>query len=416
MKQIIKYILVLILPAASFAQNAVPVWSVDTILSKIDKNNIGLQSYQLEAESYRYRADAETAWMAPMIGAGTFMTPYPGEKVMESRDRGSIMIEVEQEIPNPAKLKARRNYIESQGNVVATQRGIAFNTLRAQARTSYYDWLIAKNKIQVLRENDKLFATLKKIEEVRYPYNKSELSGIYTIEAKREENNNMIIMQNAVISRAKATLLTLMNEERSTQFDIDSIADAHFVPELVDDTSAIASSRADISQVNQRIRSMQLNIASMRSERKPDFKIRFDHMTPRTSMMPNAFSVMGMLSIPIVPWASKMYKSEIKAMEYSIRGMEKEREGMLVETKGMLRGMQEEIQQMHDRVLSMELKVIPALQRALDANYILYQENKLELNMLLDSWEALNMMHINVLDEKLKHYQMLIEYDKLLYR
>jgi outer membrane protein, heavy metal efflux system len=416
MKRLINYIIISFAPVILLAQSSVPVWSLDTILARIDRGNIGLQSYQLEAESYKYRADAATAWMAPMVGAGTFMTPYPGEKAMGPAERGNIMFEVEQEIPNPAKLKAKRNYIRSQGAVVASQRGIALNELRSSARSNYYEWLVAKNKLRLLQDNEKIFSTLKKIEEVRYPYNKSQLSGIYKVTAKLEENKNMVRMQESVVARSRAVLLTLMNEDNSTIFDIDSIADAHFVPELIEDTAVIASSRSDVGQVDNRIRSMMLNIESMRKERKPDFRIRFDHMSPVASVMPKAFSVMGMVSIPIAPWASRMYKSEIKAMEYSISSMEKERQGMLVSTKGMLRGMQEEIQGMHDRVIAMEEKIIPALQKAMDANYLLYQENKLSIDMVLDSWEALNMMRMNLLDETLKHYKMIIEYDKILYK
>ena len=89
---------------------------------------------------------------------------------------------------------------------------------------------------------------------------------------------------------------------------------------------------------------------------------------------------------------------------------------MLQETQGMLYGMQFEIQSMHERVLSMEEKVIPALKRSMDANFLNYQENKLALPVVIESWEALNMMQLNVLDEKLQHYEMIVDYEKQLFR
>ncbi len=416
MKQIIKHIMLLLLPSWGIAQDSLPVLQLDSILSRIDKQNITLQAYGLQAESYRYRADAASGWMAPMVGAGTFMTPYSQRKVMGDGDKGNLMFQVEQDIPNPAKINAKKKYISSQANIVSGDRNIALNNLRALAREQYYLWLIAKNKISLLHENERLMNTMKKIEEVRYPYNRSNLSGIYTITAKLEENKNMLVMQEGVIQRARATLLGLMNEEENLQFDIDTAADVHYVPPQVEDTSEIAASRKDISQMNERIRSMQLNISSMQMERKPDFRIRFDHMVPLGRTMPSAYSIMGMISIPIAPWASKMYKSEVKAMEYSIKSMEKERQGMLQETKGMLNGMQREIVSMHERVISTEDKIIPALKKALDANYLLYQENKISLREVLDSWEALNMMQMNLLDEKLEHFEMIVAYEKELYR
>ena len=154
----------------------------------------------------------------------------------------------------------------------------------------------------------------------------------------------------------------------------------------------------------------------MKLERKPGLSIQFDHMSPLSSMMPQAFSVMGMVSIPIAPWSKKMYQSEIKSMRSNISAMELERAAMLQETQGMLYGMQAQIQTMQQRIQSMEEKIIPALQKTFDASFITYQENKLGLTVVLDNWEALNMMQLDVRDEKQKLYQMIIDYEKELFR
>ena len=418
MKQLIKngVWFVALLLVVEIAQTQVPRLTIDSILSRIDRNNVLLQSYELKAESYKYSADAATAWMPPMVGAGTFMTPYPGQKLMNPGDRGNIMVAIEQDIPNAAKLKAKKRYIESQGNIERASRAVTLNDFKAQAKRLYYNWLLAKERITVLKENERIMVTMKKIEEVRYPYNQSLLSSIYRASAKIDENANMIRMQEGLISKSRAWLNSLMHEPGDTQFEIDTTYEPHFAPSEIYDTTSLASVRKDVLKMNEGIRSMQLNIESMNKAKKPDFQIRFDHMFPRESMMPYAFSVMGMISIPIVPWASKMYKSEIKAMEYNIRGMERERAAMLQETQGLLYAMQYEIQAMHDRIAAMEEKIIPALQKSMDANFILYQENKLGLPVVIESWEALNMMQMNLLDEKQKHYEMIVEYEKELYR
>jgi hypothetical protein len=41
-----------------------------------------------------------------------------------------------------------------------------------------------------------------------------------------------------------------------------------------------------------------------------------------------------------------------------------------------------------------------------------YQENKSDLNTVIDSWEALNMSQMNYLDQLQKFYQMIVEYEK----
>jgi cobalt-zinc-cadmium efflux system outer membrane protein len=196
--------------------------SLDTILKKIDENSPLLKSYALKAESYKHRAEAGTAWMAPMIGAGTFMTPYPGQQVMDDSDKGSIMFQLEQEIPNPSKLKAQKLYDASKGDVELAGRGITLNALKARAKNLYYGWIIASQRIKVLQENGKTMQMMKKIEEIRYPYNRSQLSGVYRAAAKIEENANMIRMQQGEIAKAKAWLNTLMNVPAGETFAIDT--------------------------------------------------------------------------------------------------------------------------------------------------------------------------------------------------
>lgn len=407
-------LLLAVLPFRLLAQQG-PV-SLDTVLQRIEKNNPMLQTYGLKAESFKYKAKAGTAWMAPMVGAGTFMTPYPGTAIMDDRDKGSIMFQLEQDIPNPAKLNARRRYIESKGLVELAGKDIALNDYKAQAKRLYYSCIIALRRIRIWKENDKIMQMMKKIEQVRYPYNQSQLSGVFRANAKIEENQNMIRMQEGEIAKEKAWLNSLMNLPGNQELEIDTAYTPKFLAESTIDTALLAGKRKDIVQMEQNIRSMKLGITAMKAQGKPDFRIRFDHMSPLSKMMPNAYSVMGMVSIPIVPWSSKMYKSEVKAMDYEVQAMEKQRSGMLQESQGMLYGMQYEIQSMQTRITAMEEKIIPSLKKTMDADFLNYQENKLQLQAVISSWEALTMMQTTVLDEKLKLYQMIVDYEKELYR
>jgi outer membrane protein TolC len=401
-----------LLPLSLSAQDTA-VLRLDTILRRIDNNNILLQSYELRAEAFKYSADASTAWMAPMVGVGTFMTPYPGQMKMQPSDAGQLMLRLEQDIPNRSKLNAKKRFIESQAKVERATRRITLNDFKAQAKRLYYTWLVSEQRIKVLEQNEKIMVMMKKIEEVRYPYNQSQLGSVYKAEAKIEENKNMIRMQEGEIARARAYLNALMNRPGNEIFVIDTSKKPVFIPVIHDSASLLV--RGDIIKMNESISSMELNIQAMRQQWKPDFRIQYDHMYPLDAMMPNQYSIMAMISIPIAPWASKMYKSEIKAMQSNVQAMEIERSAMLQETQGMLYGMQYEILSMQKRITAMEEKVIPALQKTLDVNFINYQENKLQLSVVIDSWEALTMMQLDLLNEKLKFYQMIVDHEKELY-
>lgn len=404
-----------LLPFYAFAQQK-PVLSLDTVLQRIDRNNLLLQSYGLKAESYKHVAKAATAWMAPMVGVGTFMTPYPGQMIMDEGDKGSLMLQLEQDIPNQVKQNANKRYIESKAKVENETRAVTLNEYKAQAKRLYFAWLVAQQKINVLVQNEKIMQTMKKIEELRYPFNQSKLGSVYKTTAKLEENRNMMIMQEGDMAKSRAWLNSLMNQSGNTDFAIDTTYQPVFVAAKTLDTGSLALVRNDIKKMDYSIQSMQLNIEAMKKQSRPDFKLRFDHMSPLAKTMPKAFSIMGMVSIPIAPWSSKMYKSEVKGMQYEAQAMAKEKAAMLQETQGMLYGMQFEIRSMQKRIKVMEDKIIPSLQKILDVNFLSYRENKMELPAVIDSWEALTMMQTNVLDEKLKLYLMIVDYEKEIYR
>lgn len=401
------------LPLQLLAQQ--PVLSLDTILQRIERNNVKLKSYSLKADAWQYSAEAATAWMAPMVGVGTFMTPYPGQKVSEM-DKGSIMFQIEQDIPNTSKLRAKKRYIASQGEVERAGREVTLNDLKAQAKRLYYNWLIAEERIRVLQRNQEIMETMKKIAEVRYPYNQSQLGGIYKVSSRVSENHNMIHMQEGVIDKARAWLNSLMNRPGMEAFEIDTAFAPVFRPASNYDTATLATTRKDIRKMDANIASMQLNIESMKLGKRPDFRIRFDHMAPLGTDQPKQYSLMGMVSIPIAPWASKMYKSEVKAMELNVQSMQMEKAGMLQETQGMLYGMETEILTMQEHIAATESKILPLLQRTLDADFLSYQENKLELPVIINDWEALTMAQADLLNEKLRYYEMIVEYEKELYR
>ena len=65
--------------AASSAQ----VITLDSVLLLIDKRNPMLQEYDNKVKALNTYAEGAKSWMAPMVGAGTFMTPYPNQMLMD---------------------------------------------------------------------------------------------------------------------------------------------------------------------------------------------------------------------------------------------------------------------------------------------------------------------------------------------
>lgn len=388
------------------------VLTLDSVLSTIDKKNPMLQEYDNKVKALNEYSAGAKSWMAPMVGAGTFMTPYGNQMLMDERDKGSWMFSIEQEIPNPGKLNANKNFLQSKADVEKQGRAIQYNTLRSEAKTYYYQWLIAEKKLSVLNENERIMELMLKLARIRYPYNQGSLGNIYKAEGRLHEVQNMKLMTRSDIEGNSYRLKALMNVPANDSIAIDTTTVVDFNAEqIINDTTALSEQRSDIKQLDQTIEVMRLNQQLQRYQAKPDFKIKFDHMQP-IGNMPNMFSAMAMVSIPIAPWSSKMYKAEVRGMQYDIEAMKKGREAILIETRGMLAGMSSQLTRMKQQLENYDKKIIPALSKNYQSVMLAYEENREQLPMVIDAWEAMNMAQMEYLNKMEEYYKMIVSYEK----
>jgi outer membrane protein, heavy metal efflux system len=388
------------------------VISLDSILTTIDNRNPMLQEYENRAKALDEYSTGATSWMAPMIGAGTFMTPYPNQMLMDERDKGSWMISVEQSIPNPEKLKANKNYLRSKAAVESDGRRIQFNNLRSEAKTYYYQWLVAEKKTKVLHENEQIIQLMLKLAQIRYPYNQGTLGNIYKAEGRLAEVQNMILMTQSDIEDKSLRLKALMNISPGETIMVDTNTVVQFSQTVISsDTSDLATRRSDLKQIDQTINVMKLNQDLQRAQARPDFKIRFDHMQP-IGNMPTQFTAMAMISIPIAPWSSRMYKAEVKGMQYDIEAMKKNRDAILIESRGMISAMGNQLMRMEQQLDNYQKKIIPALNKNYKTLMLAYEENREQLPGVIDGWEALNMAQMEYLNKLEEYYLMIVRYEK----
>ncbi len=399
----------LIIPTADLKAQVV---SLDSVFRAIDKNHPMLQEFDNRAQAMNAYTEGAKGWMAPMVGGGPFFYPYPGQTLMDERDKGMFVLSVEQDIPNPGKLNAKKNYFSSRAAVEEKGRAVQYNQLRAQAKENYYALLVLERKAKVLEENKKIVELMLKLARIRYPYNQGSLGNIYKAEARLYEVENMISMNQAEKEERMIQLKALMKLQGNPPMQIDTALLVDFNPnQLSNDTSQLITSRSDIQQLNRSIEVMYQNQLMQKTQAKPDFRIRYEHMQPRGDM-PLQFSLMAMVSIPIVPWASKMYKSEVNGMNYEIEAMKKGKEAILIETKGMLSGMASQLVRMKQQLINYDAKIIPALKRNYETVMIAYEENRAELPIVIDAWEAMNMAQMEYLNKTDEYYKMIVRYEK----
>lgn len=340
------------------------------------------------------------------------MSPYPGAEVMEDRDKGSIMLSAEQDIPNPVKQRAKEKYMQSRAGIEQAAKDVTYNELRAQAKAAYYNWVVLEKQMDVLQDNERIMEFMLKLARIRYPYSQGKLGSIYKAEARLHEVKNMQLMTANQIEQQNVQLNILMNLPKDQKYKIDTTVT---IPEpviLAIDTTELTGARSDVRQLDRTIESMRLNVQMEKLERLPDFRLRFDHMSPRDNMMPQQFTAMGMVSIPIAPWSSKMYKANTKAMNLEIQAMQREREAILNEAQGMARTMALELNTMRQQADNYNNRIIPAFKKNYDVTMLAYEQNNADLPLVIDAWESLNMAQMEYLKILQSLFQMVVSYEK----
>jgi len=386
--------------------------SLDTVLARVERHNPTLKVYDEKISALDAYSQRATAWMAPMVGAGTFMTPYPGQKISESRDRGFLMVSVEQSIPNPGRLNAERKYLSSRSAVEAEGRSGAYNELRATARTAYYQWIILEKRKQLLNQNKAIGEFILKTAQIRYPYNQAPLGAIYKAEGRLSEIENELFALQASIEEQKYTLMTLMNLSSAASFQPDTTLVKLSGINIATDTLGLEEKRSDVRRIKRSIDAMHFDQQRQRAQAKPDFRLRFDHMAPLGNGMPSQFTAMGMISIPIAPWSSKMYKAEMKGLAFDIRAMQRDQEAIVNEVRGRLSFLYSQIVLTQRQLDNYEAKIIPALRKNYDALMLAYSENRAQLPDVLEEWDALNAAELNWLEKRESYYSLVVSYEK----
>ena len=99
-------------------------------------------------------------------------------------------------------------------------------------------------------------------------------------------------------------------------------------------------------------------------------------------------------------------------MQYDIEAMKKGREAILVETRGMLAGMASQLARMKQQLENYDTKIIPALRKNYQTLMLAYEENREQLPIVIDGWEALNMAQMDYIEKNQEYFNMIVSYEK----
>ncbi|MDB5288757.1 MAG: hypothetical protein JWR05_3706 [Mucilaginibacter sp.] len=406
MKKINQIILIVLLGFSSFAAKAqVPRLPLDSVLVKIALNP-SLQAYDAKISAEDVYATGAKSLDAPKISAGQYQTPY-----QVNPNTGSFMIQAEQMFTNPAKLRAKEDYMKGMSKVTATDKSYMKNQLIAQVKQYYYERVVLEKKLVLLQNTQGLLEYMLKDANIRLTYGKEKLGNIYKTKADLYQLDNTREQLNNEISQKNIMLNTLMNRDKQAAFTVDTSVVLKDYETGLTDTAALATSRSDIKGINRNIELQQLNAKMEYSKRKPDFGIQAGHMFSYGGMS-NQYILMGSITIPIVPWASKSYKANLKGIQYEVAQLQQRKMDMLNQAEGQLAGLRADLNSKKRQLKNYQQNIIPALQNSYKTALLAYDQNTGDLPSVLEGIKGLQMSRLEALDRLQEILNLQVAYER----
>jgi len=381
------------------------VLTIDSVLSRIESNNPMLKMYDEQINAANNYSEMAKSWMPPTFSTGPWQAPY------KNFSDGMWMITGEQMIPNPSKQKANYQFMQSMASIEQQGKAAKKNEMFAMAKTNYYEWIVLQKKYYVLMQTDSLLNYIVQVAQNRFTFNKEKLNNIYKSQADLFELRNMEAMLVGDMKMKNIELNTLMNIDKSYEFDVDtSFKSCDYELQLID-TFLITTSRSDIKQFDANIGLLKFQQQYEKSKRLPDFGISLSHMQS-LSMMPNQYSAMGMMTIPIAPWATKEYKSNIKGLNNTLNAIGYQKQSLVNETAGKIASLQTQMKYSKQQLTNYTNLIIPTYFKSYETSMLAYEQNTEDLFVVLDALKMHRMAKMNELDQLNVLFKLQVEYEK----
>jgi outer membrane protein TolC len=378
---------------------------LDSVVARV-AGNPALQSYDAKVSAQDAYATGAKNLDAPKISAGQYQVPY-----QFSPNGGSFMIQAEQTFINPAKLRAKEDYMKGLSKVTTEDKNYLKNQLIAQAKQYYYERVVLEKKLALLQHTQSLLEYMLKDANIRLTYGKEKLSNIYKAKADLYELDNTRDQLNNEIGQKNILLNTLMNQDKQTAFSVDTSIVLNNYESAQTDTAILANSRSDIKSINRNIELQQLNAKVEYSKRKPDFGIQAAHMISYGGYA-NQYILMASVTIPIVPWASKEYKANLKGIRYEVEELQQRKMDVLNQAEGQLAGIKTDMISKKKQISNYQQNIIPALQNGYKTALLAYDQNTGDLPSVLIVIKDLQTSRMNALNRLQELLTLQVAYER----
>ncbi|HSP87954.1 MAG TPA: TolC family protein [Ignavibacteriaceae bacterium] len=416
-------LLFLFFPLAVYSQ------SVDSLINEAIQNNPQLKALELKIQSFEYRSESVGYLPPPTLGVEFSQVPTDEINIWDKALSQNLSIT--QMIPLGGKLSAMENAENKKVDLAKTDYDFYKLQLISKIKKLYYDTWMTEHHSELRDETINLLEAVYKSTEQQYQVNNARYSDLLLIQAEIASNKTEV----EVLDNKALSLIYEMNALIGRDVNDEEIAVQH---NWEIDTSAININKLKIDlivtnpsleKMERMIEMNQLEIEANNKELIPDLMVggmimrmpQGMFLTTKTSVhsldgngeVEIMYGLMASITLPFAPWSSGKYSAKEEELLTGISSFRSEKENMQREMIAELKSMVNELENARKEIKLYSEQVIPLYKKTIEAQLVEFQNNKININSLLETLRMLLMKEEELAEAQTKHQMVLAEIESL---
>ncbi len=383
--------------------------SVDSLITEALKNNPQLKALQFKIDAAGYRAESVNNLPVPNLSAEFSQVPVGELNLLNKSVSNNIALS--QMFPLGGKINAMTDVERKNVIVEKDSYGIYKVSLIAQVRMSYFTIWSIERKIDVQKKNISLLNDLINSLDVSYSINRVNQADVLTIKSEIASNQTQLL----ILQNQKEAEIYKLNKLLGRQLDSKNVFTLRETPadSLKLSQNELMERLLRLNPTLNRMSSMiEMNKAMVEANNReliPDLMLQgmimrmpqgmtlttasdLTMLRPKTEYM---YSLMVSITLPFAPWSINKIKAKEQELYAGISSIEYEKNDMQRDMIAKLKEAFLKYNTAQNLVRLYTNEVLPLYSQATSAQVSAYQNNKANINTVIDSYRMLLMQQMN---------------------
>jgi len=380
-----------------------PPMSLQRVLQEALENNPELSALRDQIAVARRRPAQERGLAPPMAEAQIWQWPINS---LNPADTNMYMFTVGQDLPGRGKRAARAAVAEKGIALAEADVTIRGRQIVNEIKQAYAALFIARKATEVHLASVDLLRDVADAAQARYAAGRVPQTEVLKPVVELSKLHNDVIMHDEEAGLAAARLNVLLN--RSPEMPIGPLEDPReemLLPAPADLQRLAVDRQPELQRARLEIERSELELASARLERKPDFVVRGGYM-----LLPNQTDgVVATVGItwPNAPWSRGTIDAKIAEQSAAVVAARSRERAMEIMVRLAVQEAYVRVHAAQERASLLRTTILPQSQQAFDVSRAAYQADRGDFSAILESERSL-------LDSRLEYFRALADFTQAL--